>query len=196
MSRTLKRPNPGTTLEELVDYSISQLIEMNAAFSGAISVSVSSNTGGFTEKVSTSITTDAVVAYADGDNIGGVLEVALRRANGASGVFNDVSFWSKENQKPNLYIYVFAEEPVAGTYDDNLAMVVDGDEDSFLGMFEILASDWRDCGTISVCSLAHIGITVPEGAANDKIYFTIMTKTAITYTSVSGLYFKSGILQD
>ena len=151
--------------------------------------------GGNTVLRTSNITTSNGVAYAAGDNIGGIQTLTnFLRVAGLTGVLQSIVLWSKENQKPNLYIDFWSASP-AGTFTDNSPQIIAGDESTHLGRVEIAASDWLDTGVISVAKATSIGLII-DTESSRNVYMTIQTQTAITYTSTSGLIVKSGILQD
>jgi len=152
--------------------------------------------GGNTNIVQNTITTTNGTAYTANDNIGGIITVAaLLRLDGGTGVLQELMLWSKENQKPNLYIDFWKASPSVGTYTNDAAQVIAGDEADWIGFKELAVADWKDSGTISRCVLSNLSQLL-AGYAADDIFITIETKTAITYTSTSGLIVKAGIFQD
>lgn len=164
--------------------------------SGSVTATVTGNVGGFTTKKQNTITTTNGTAYDAEDNVGGIITVAsLLRTNGGTGVLHDLLFWSKANQKPNLIIDIWSASPSVGTYTNDATQVIEGDEDAWIGQYEVAVSDWEDTGVISTAHIKNLGGTL-DGFAADDLYLTIKTKTAITYTSVDGLIIKAGALQD
>jgi hypothetical protein len=151
--------------------------------------------GGNSDKLSFTITTTNGTAYTANDNMGGIVTLtSLLRVSGGTEVLEDIILWSKENQKPNLYIDFWNASP-SGTYTNDAAQVIAGDDAKWLGMVEVSVSDWLDTGTISRATLRGLSILL-KGSGSTSIYMTIQTKTAITYTSVSGMVVKVGVLQD
>lgn len=156
---------------------------------------VGANVGGFTEKLSVSITTSST-AYTANDNIGGILTLTnALRVSGGTGILNGISFWALANQKPNLYVDFWDASPTSGTYTNDAAQIIAGDHGKWLGRVEIATSDWQDTGVISRCTKTGLGVILKGNASRD-IYMTIQDKTGVTFASTSGLFAKVGILQD
>lgn len=152
------------------------------------------NTGGFTSKVLFAPTTSAG-AYTANDNIGGIisLEDALRTSAG-TGLIDSISLWALANQAPNLYIDFWNASPL-GTYTNDSAQVIAGDQAKWLGMVEIAAADWKSTGVINRVSTrpTNFGVTAATGTT---IYMTIQDKTGITLGSTAGLFGSVTFLQD
>lgn len=152
------------------------------------------NSGGFSEKLSIAVTT-STTAYSANDNIGGIQTLTnFLRTSGGTGIVNGISLWALANQKPNLYIDFWDISP-SGTYTNDIAQVISGDQASWLGHVEIGAGDWKDTGTISRVSKTGLGVIV-KGNASRNIYMTIQDKTGVTFGSAAGLFYKIGMLQD
>lgn len=152
------------------------------------------NTGGFSEKLSLSVTTSST-AYAANDNIGGIQTLTnLLRTSGGTGILHELSFWTLANQKPNLLIDFWDASP-SGTYTNDAPQVVVGDHGKWLGSAEISVSDWKDTGVVSRATKSSIGIIL-KGNASRNIFMTIQDKTGITLGSTSGMFYKVGVLQD
>lgn len=153
------------------------------------------NTGGFTTKVYFSPTTSAT-AYAANDNIGGIITLTEAfRTNASTGVLESISLWLLNNATPNLYIDFWDASPTAGTYTNDSAQVIAGDQSKWLGFAEIVVADWKQTGVISRCSIvpSRIGI---KASSSKNMYMTIQDKTGITLGSASGMFGYVTILQD
>lgn len=151
--------------------------------------------GGNSEKVSVSVTTSAG-AYTANDNIGGVITLAnLLRTSGGTGVLQGIDLWALGNAKPNLYIDFWDASPSAGTYTNDSAQIIAGDQLKHLAFVEVAAADWKDTGVISRCNLSGLGKLLKGNASRD-IYMTIQDKTGVTFGSVAGLFVKVSVLQD
>lgn len=157
--------------------------------------------GGFTTKKTINVT-NSTSPYSIGDNLGGILKIdeVLRSLNN-TGVIFDICLWSKENNKPELVIDFWQKSPL-GTYTDNLAQVIDGDELIWLGCKKIEIADWIDSGVISRVHIPTIGIACIAREINDRseasrnLYMTIQVNTVITWTNTNSLIVRTGILQD
>lgn len=160
----------------------------------ADSVAVTGNTGGFTAKLAFAPTTSAG-AYTANDNIGGIITLAnALRTSGGTAIIDSISLWALANQKPNLYIDFWDASP-SGTYTNDAAQVIAGDQLKWLGMAEVAVGDWKDTGVISRCSIRPTNFGI-KGNASTSIYMTIQDKTGITLGSTAGLFGYVTLLQD
>lgn len=150
--------------------------------------------GGNSDKISISVTTSST-AYTANDNIGGILTVTnALRVSGGTAIIQELDFWALANQKPNLYVDFWDASP-SGTYTNDAAQIIAGDQSKWLGNIQVNVSDWLDTGVISRVSLRGLSLVV-KGNASKDIYMTIQDKTGVTFSSVSGLFAKIGLLQD
>ena len=151
--------------------------------------------GGNTEKLTGNVTT-STTAYTANDNIGGVQSLTnILRVSGGTGILEDLHFWAIANQKPNLYIDFWNVTPSNGTYTNDAAQVIAGDQAAWLGSVNIAVADWIDTGTISRVSKTGLAITL-KGSGSRNIFMTIQDKTGVTFGGVAGLFYKVGNLQD
>lgn len=155
---------------------------------------VSGNIGGYTSKIAFAPTTSAT-AYTANDNIGGIITLsnALRTIT-STGIIESISVWALNNAAPNLYIDFWDASP-SGTYTNDAAQIIAGDQLKWMGMAEILTTDWKQTGVISRCSIVppRFGI---KANSSISIYMTIQDKTGITLGSTAGLFGYITILQD
>lgn len=154
----------------------------------------SGNTGGFTSKIAFSPATSAT-AYTANDNIGGIITLtSLLRTSGGTALLDTISIWLLGNAVPNLYIDFWDASP-SGTYTNDAAQVIAGDQLKWLGMVEIAVSDWKQTGVISRCTInpPKFGL---KGNASANIYMTIQDKTGVTLGSTAGLFGYVTCLQD
>lgn len=152
------------------------------------------NSGGFTSKISFAPTTSAT-AYTANDNIGGIITLTnLLRTSGGTGILDSVSIWLLNNAAPNLYIDFWNAAP-SGTYTNDAAQVIAGDQLKWLGMIEISETDWKQTGVVSrvTANPPKFGI---KGNASADIYMTIQDKTGVTLGSTAGLFGTVTLLQD
>lgn len=158
-------------------------------------VPVTGNTGGFTAKLAFAPTTSSG-AYTANDNIGGIITLgSALRTSGGTAIIDSISLWALANQKPNLYIDFWDASPSAGTYTNDSAQVIAGDQLKWLGMAEVAVADWKDTGVISRCSIRPTNFGI-KGNASTSIYMTIQDKTGITLGSTTGLFGYVTLLQD
>lgn len=154
----------------------------------------SGNMGGFTSKVAFAPTTSAG-AYTANDNIGGIITLtSAYRTEASTGILESISLWALGNAAPNLYIDFWDASP-SGTYTNDAAQVIAGDQLKWLGTAEIAVSDWKQTGVISRCSVvpARFGLKANNSTS---LYMTIQDKTGVTLGSAAGLFGYVTILQD
>jgi hypothetical protein len=162
---------------------------------GTVTALTSGNVGGFTSKVSFSPTTSAT-AYATNDNIGGVITLTnLLRTSGGTALLDTVSIWLLNNAAPNLYIDFWDATPTAGTYTNDVAQIIAGDQAKWMGNIEITTSDWKQTGVISRCSVNPPKFCL-KGNGSANIFMTIQDKTGVTLGSTAGMFGYVTALQD
>jgi hypothetical protein len=147
-----------------VGYSASSLpmpVTGNIALSGEDHIG---QTGGHTFQCKPTITTTGT-AYAAGDVVGGELVLAnAMRVVGGSGVLQDVHVEDTTNQKANLTILIFNQDPGL-TYTDNAAVpTLTNDAAKIVRRVNIAASDYETIGGIAVADVA-VSKTVKNAAS-------------------------------
>ncbi|MCH8244728.1 hypothetical protein IIB97_02485 [Patescibacteria group bacterium] len=106
------------------------------------------------------ITTSDAAVYDHGDNIGGIITMTdALRVTGGTALLHDIAIWDKDKQNAVLEIDYWSESP-SGTYTDNAAQVIAGDEAKHLGTIEIAAGDYKETGAVSKLSSRNLGITL------------------------------------
>jgi len=165
-----------------------QLQEIQRTLRGGI------GTGCIITKISNTIPT-TTSAYTSGDNIGGVITCSgALRTNGGTAIIQDISIWDLSNQKSNITIHFWNASP-SGTYTDNAAEVIAGDQAKYLGMYNITAADYVTVGAIATANLDYVGVVLQGGTTSSDIFYTIVTTSTPTYAA-NALIIKLGILQD
>lgn len=153
-----------------------------------------SNVGGYSNRIKGGITTSST-AYTANDNIGGIITLTnILRTSGGTGIISDVSFWALANQKPNLYLDFWDASP-SGTFTNDSAQIIAGDQIKHLAFIEISTGEWKDTGVIARCNVAPIG-KILKGNNSRSVFMTIQDKTGVTFGSTAGLFYNIGILQD
>lgn len=154
------------------------------------------NVGGFTKKILNTVTTNAI-AYSIGDNIGGINTITnASRTNAGTGTLTDIIVWSKEAQTFNATIDFWSASPGAGSYVNNAAQTIVGDEAVWLGSATLSTTDFITTGTISRAHLKNLNITLGNQAARN-IFFTIVTTSAPTWAvGTTGVVIVTGVEQD
>jgi len=165
----------------------------------AATKSIGGNTGGYTAKISTTPALGINVAYSSLDNVGGIVKIpdAVRIKNGTA-IIEDIIIWDKDNQKATFQIDFWSASPSAGTYTDNSAQVIAGDQGLWLGSFPIAAADYVTTGTVATVVYRTIGLAIqPSVLTSTDIFYTLKDITTTpTYTVATSLIVKFGILQD
>lgn len=169
-------------------------LRVTTSTDSTIGTLTSGNVGGFTSKVAFAPTTSAT-AYTANDNIGGIITLtSLLRTSGGSGLLDTVSVWLLNNAAPNLYIDFWDASP-SGTYTNDAAQVIAGDQLKWLGMVEVAVSDWKQTGVISRCTVNPPKFGV-KGNGSANIFMTIQDKTGVTLGSTAGMFGYVTCLQD
>lgn len=151
--------------------------------------------GGKTSKVQVTPTVSNAVAYTALDNVGGIMTIALAlRTNNGTGILQDLTIWDKDNQKAAYTIDIWNASP-SGTYTDNAAEVIAGDQAKYLGTILVAAGDYTTTGAVARANIKGIGMAL-LGASTTSLFATVQTTGTPTFTSTSGLVFSFGILQD
>lgn len=150
---------------------------------------------GFKTKVLNSITT-STTAYTSGDNVGGIITCTnALRTTGGTGELTDFMIWSTETQTLSGVVHFWNASP-SGTYTDNDAAVIAGDQTKLLGVITFGATDFTTVGAISVAHIKNLAIPI-SGQAARSVYYTITLTSAPTWTATTtGLYTSAGFKQD
>jgi len=150
---------------------------------------------GFKTKVLNSITT-STTTYTSGDNVGGIITCtnALRTTAG-TGELTDFMIWSTETQTLSGVIHVWNASP-SGTYTNNAAAVIAGDQTKLLGVITFGATDFTTVGAISVAHIKNIGIPISGQAARSIFYTITLTSTPSWTATTTGMYTTAGFKQD
>ncbi len=173
----------------------SMRVLINATDSNSIYLSRNGNVGGFTTKIYTTITT-STVTYTAGDNLGGIITVtnALRTTAG-TGALTDLQIWSTETQSLACTVDIWSASP-SGSFVNNTAQVITGDQAVWLGSVTFAASDYITTGTIVRAHLKNLNIPI-SGQAARSIFLTIVGSGAPAWTGgTSGFYLTAGFKRD
>lgn len=165
----------------------------------AQSMRANQNVGGFTKKIINTITTNTV-AYSSGFNIGGINTITgASRTNAGTGSLLDLQIWSTETQTFNCTVDIWSASP-SGTYTNNSAQRVNGDQAIWLGSISVAGTDFVSVGTGTAgITRAHIKNVNLDfgGQAAKNLFFTIVTTSTPQWTlGTSGLYVITGFKQD
>lgn len=146
-------------------------------------------------RTSNTITTTNGTAYASGDNIGGIVTVTgALRISGGNGFISMIDIWDKQAQNAAITIDFWDASP-SGTYTNDAAQVIVGDDGKHLGSVSIAAGDYVSTGVASRACIKNINLPI-VGNASTSIYATMVTTGTPTYTSTSSLILKLGIIQN
>jgi len=135
-------------------------------------------------------------AYSAGDVVGGEITLtnAMRTSSG-TGVLIEVTIVDLANQKAPLDLLFFDSDPTNGQADNAAYAWNAADQARFLAHIPIAAADYTTIASQAVCTLLTGGIPLAaSGTAN--LYLIIVTSGTPTYTSVSDLRLRLGILRD
>lgn len=140
------------------------------------------SSGGFTG-VSTLTVATSTGAYTYSDNVGGILTFTnAARNNGGTSTLNDVVIWDLSNQKSSLTIHFWDASP-SGTYTDNAAQVIAGDQAKFLGQVKINAADYTTVGAIATVDITGLSKAIVCASGSTSVYATIFIEGAPTYAA-------------
>jgi hypothetical protein len=132
-------------------------------------------------------------AYTAGDAVGGKIE-----AQGATkhGLLHSVTVIDKDQQKAPLSLVLYESDFTADA--DNAAFSVEtADQDKILGVVNITADDYEDIdGNISVATVKNLSLPVQNTTDVSTLRAQLKTTGTPTYTTVSSLTLKLGLLDD
>lgn len=148
-------------------------------------VSISSGTisaGGFISKSSTTLAT-TTGSYAAEENVGGINTVTLvARSSGAYTTLSSIDLWDLSNQKATIEIHLWDASP-SGTFTDNAAEVVAGDQAKYLGHILIGGSDYTTTGAVAVATINNINKLIKTNASTSIFATVKVISNAATYAS-------------
>lgn len=137
---------------------------------------------GFTAKSSTTLAT-TTGSYAAEENVGGINTVTLAlRTTTSTAQLNTIDIWDLSNQKSTLEIHLWDASP-SGTFTDNAAEVIAGDQAKFLGHIIVGGADYTTTGAVAVATINNIGKLIKANAST-SIYATVkIISNGSTYAS-------------
>jgi hypothetical protein len=146
-------------------------------------------------RTSNTVTTTNGSAYASGDNIGGILTISNALiTSGGTAFINTIELWDVAAQSAAITIDFWDASP-SGTYTNDAAQVIAGDQGKWLGSYSIASGDYVATGAVSRVTAKGLNIPI-AGNASTNIFATLVTTGTPTYTSASGLVLKLGIIQN
>lgn len=168
---------------------------INSVDSNSVYLSRNSNVGGFTKKIINTITTNTVT-YSSGDNIGGIGTITnAARTTAGTGTLLDIQIWSTESQTFACTVDIWSASP-SGTYTNNGAEAITGDQATWLGSISVSGSDFITTGTIARAHIKNVNLDF-GGQAAKNLFFTIVTTSTPAWTaSTTGFYLVTGFKQD
>lgn len=126
---------------------------------------------GITGKSTSTIAT-STGSYAAEENVGGINTVTLTvRSSGGTSALNTIDIWDLSNQKATLEIHLWNASP-SGTYTDNAAQVIAGDQAKFLGRILIGGADYSTTGAVAVATVNNIGKLI-KTSGSTSVYATV-----------------------
>lgn len=153
------------------------------AVSGTVSIpSGTISVGGFISKSTTTLAT-TTGSYAAEENIGGINTVTLvARSSGAYTTLSSIDIWDLSNQKATIEIHLWDASP-GGTFTDNAAEVIAGDQAKCLGHILIGGSDYTTTGAIAVATINNINKLIKTNASTSVFATVKVISNAATYAS-------------
>ena len=160
----------------------------------SVSSSIINKVGGDTHEIKIDGATIAANgAYADGDLIGGKIELTdAMRVKGGSGYLVSIILKDKSAQNAELDIVLFGKNPQNTVFTDNSPLDVnDTDLDEILGVFKIETTDYTDFVDNSVATKSVL-VDIKAFANTQNLYAAIISRGTPTYAE-SALSIKLGI---
>lgn len=132
-------------------------------------------------------------AYASGDVIGGIMTV--EGALGMRGLLVHIGVFDADGEGVQLDFFLF-KAALTGTYTDNAAFAIDAaDQDNWIGVTSIYASDYVAAGADKVATKEPINIVLERGANGvTALDVVCVIRSATTFTTTSDLRFDFGYL--
>lgn len=126
-------------------------------------------------------------AYADGDNIGGLLTFTDSRILAPSDkVVHSITLADKSAQNAPMDVVFFRVSPENTTFTDNAALDInDADLFEIVGTVSIIADDYVQYATNSAATVTAIGL--PVDSKKTAVYIALVSRGTPTYTSISDL---------
>lgn len=153
------------------------------------------NVGGFSTRVSVTPVISASPDYSSGDNVGAIQTVASAvRSSGGTAMLTEIEIWDKAAQN-SAFVIDFWDASPSGTYTDNSAEVIAGDDGKYLGSVFVSSADWVTTGAVSRCSIKGLGLIL-KPASGTSVYATVLTTSVPNQASTSDLIFKYSLIQD
>lgn len=136
-------------------------------------------------------------AYADGDQLGGVLTLTNAMDDiRDTGAVLSVTVIDKAKQNDPLDILIFDQSPTVASSDNAILDITDAEmADKFLGRIQVTADDYSELSACSVASVNGIGLFIASRGSKN-LYAILQSRGTPTYTSTSDLIVKIGIVQD
>ena len=127
--------------------------------------------------------TTTTSAYSVGDNVGGVITLTnCVRNSSTTSQITDLALWDLSNQKSAFTIHFWKATPPNGTYTNDVSQVIAGDQAYYLGMVNIISSDWITVGAIATLNVTNINIGI-KPTTGTSIYATYVIGNTATYAA-------------
>ena len=135
----------------------------------------------------------STVAYASGDQVGGVMEFAnAARLAGTGGRIESVVIHDKDNERAELELHLFTQT-VAVAADNAVASVSDADVMHHLGYVPIYIGNYS---ILTASAVAVVTPGLPYVCAATSLFGTIIIRQAATYAAVGDLTVSLIVVRD
>lgn len=137
-------------------------------------------------------------AYTAGDVVGGIQEVQNAVSdNGMTGLLQTLTVLDEADQKAELDILLFSEEPDTSPGADDAALALDdGDLDKLLGIVNVGASDYTTLNGNAIAQVKNVGMMLKSARGKRSIWVLIVTRGTPNYDADDDLRLRLGIMQD
>lgn len=137
-------------------------------------------------------------AYADGDQMGGVLTLTSAvDATADTATLISVQVVDKAKQSAPFDILFFNASPTLAS-TDNAALSVSDTEmvQKFIGRVSVDSADYSDTAQSSDATVLGVGLYLQAAAGSSDLYAVLQCRGTPTYGAAADLVVKLGILQD
>lgn len=131
--------------------------------------------------------TTSLVAYAAGDNLGGIMQVTGAAGRNRYARLKSVQIKDRDSVDANLTLLLFNALPSGGTYTDNAGLVLgSNDDDNCIGVLDIPSAGYVvGVGNFDIAKISPDHPLYLPAAGN--MWVLLKTVATPTYLSVSAL---------
>ena len=176
----------GSSVTQPVSFATLPALTAGAAAIGQV--------GGKTTTVDVTPTITTSVAYAVGNEVGGLLTFSAALLAAGTGLLQSIAVKCKSVQTSGFKLYMFKANPSNTTWSDKTTPSINvADIPSLIGVYTLGAAD-SGLGTHTIYNTDGVGNTLNAGATT--LYGILVTTGTPTFASTSGITVAIGVLQD